>query len=213
MLQIKTFTFNPFNENTYVLFDESNDCAIIDPGCSNIMEQKQLVSFIKNNGLKPLQILCTHCHIDHVMGLDYIAETFDLPLTAHEQEQEILDNAERIGEMYQIPIQCKTRISNFVTESDVIKIGANTFSILHIPGHSPGSIGFYSKENNFIISGDVLFRDGLGRFDLPRSNFNDLKNSILNKLFQLPENTIVYSGHGGTTNIGYEKQHNPIYTL
>jgi hydroxyacylglutathione hydrolase len=210
MTTIKQFTFNPFQENTYIISDENNDCFIIDPGCSNQQENAVLVNYISENNLKPTLLLNTHCHIDHVMGNKFIADTYNLKLHAHEQEVAVLERADAISQMYGVPYITSPNIDVFLDESNTILCGNIAFEIIHAPGHSPGSICFYNKNERYLIGGDVLFYNSIGRTDLPLGNHATLIESIKKKLFLLPDDVAVYSGHGQKTTIGFEKKTNPF---
>lgn len=210
-MTIKSFAFNPFQENTYIVFDETKECVIIDPGCYTEQERQILVHFIEANNLKPVRLLNTHCHLDHICGNHFVATKYHLKLEAHKAELPILAHAPKAAKMYGFPMENSPEIEVFIDENDSIKFGKSTFEILLTPGHSPGSICFYSKKNEVVIAGDVLFRQGIGRTDLPLGNYEDLINSITEKLFTLPKKTIVYSGHGPSTSIGYELVNNPFF--
>jgi glyoxylase-like metal-dependent hydrolase (beta-lactamase superfamily II) len=209
MLNIKTFVFSPIQENTYLLYDGFNNCAIIDPGCYFDAEKDQLVGFIQNTGLVPKMLLNTHCHLDHVFGNKYIAETFGLVAQIHEKEKPVLEFAPASGLMWNMPFDNYTGELYFLKEGDTISIGNDTLQVIEAPGHSPGHICFYCATQGFLIGGDVLFQRSIGRTDLPGGNHAQLIKSIKEKLFVLPDDTIVYSGHGPATTIGEEKIHNP----
>jgi len=209
MLQIQTFTFNPFAENTYLVWDtESLETAIIDPGCSDYEEDMELLTFLESKNLKPTLLLNTHCHIDHVLGNAMIQEKFNLKLQAHELENSVLQWSEQASLLYQIPYTKSPIIEKYIGENNTIQIGEYELSILHTPGHSPGSICFVSPNKDWVIAGDVLFRESIGRTDLPGGDFSSLENSILKKMYSLPDSCIVYSGHGPSTSIGHEKKYN-----
>lgn len=210
-MQIKSFTFNPFQENTYILYDETKECVIIDPGCNAINEQNQLQAFIELKGLKPVRLLNTHCHLDHIFGNHWVAKTYGLNVEANEKEVPMLSYAEQAAAMYGVPLQASPAIHTFLSEKDVLTFGNQKLTILFTPGHSPGSICFYHKESHSIIAGDVLFRESIGRTDLPMGNHEDLLRSIKTKLFTLPKETKVYCGHGVSTSIGYEIENNPFF--
>jgi len=211
MISVAKFTFNPYQENTYVLFDETKECLIIDPGMYEQAEKDQMEDFIKSKDLKPVGLLNTHCHIDHVLGNKFIAEKYNLALEAHENEVQVLAPVVQYGLAMGIHAEESPPISKFLTEQDVIEFGNSKLTILFAPGHSPGSICFYSAADNFIIGGDVLFRMSMGRTDLPGGDHQTLLDSITNKLFPLPNQTIVYSGHMEETTIGFEKANNPFF--
>lgn len=207
-LHLKWFTFNPFSENTYILYGDNKDCIIIDPGCSNEHEEEILCSFIEEKELIPSKLILTHAHIDHVLGVRFVSQKFNLKLAMHKDDFSVYESASNIARMYGIPFKHGPQAEIFLDEKDVILIDGFTLSILHTPGHSPGSICFYSKENNFLIGGDVLFNGSIGRTDLPGGDFEILSHSIKSKLYKLPQNTRVFSGHGESTTIGKEMHHN-----
>ena len=209
MLKIKTFEFSPIQENTYILYNEFNACLIIDPGCYFDSEKEELANFIEKEGLKPLMLLNTHCHLDHVFGNKFVAEKYSLVLQLHEKELPVLQFAPASGLMYNMPFDNYVGDYIFLQAGDVIKIGDDALEVLFTPGHSPASICFYSAQNNFVIGGDVLFKQSIGRTDLPGGNFDLLMNSIKTQLLVLPDETIIYSGHGAATTIGEEKRSNP----
>ncbi len=210
MLKIKVFTFSPIQENTYVIYNEKNECIIIDPGCYYPEEQQELKAFIDKNVLITKMLLNTHCHLDHVFGNKFIAEAYDLTLHLHPMEEVVLQFAPASGLMYDMPFDNYQGEFIFLNEGDTITLGEDELEIIHAPGHSPGSICFYCKAQNFIIGGDVLFNGSIGRTDIPMADSQTLLNSIKQKLFLLPDNVIVYSGHGTETTIGVEKKSNPF---
>ncbi len=209
-LHLKWFTFNPFSENTYVLYSDNKECIIFDPGCSNADEESTIITFLNEKNLVPQRLLLTHAHIDHVMGVRFISRKFGLKPELHILDLPIYETAGSIAKMYGLPFQQGPAPDYFLEESNTIDIDGQQLSILFTPGHSPGSICYYSASNNFIISGDVLFNGSIGRTDLPGGDFNTLSNSIKSKLYVLPENTRVFAGHGESTTIGNEKLNNPF---
>ncbi|MCH8330700.1 MAG: MBL fold metallo-hydrolase [Bacteroidetes bacterium] len=210
MFTVKAFMFNPFQENTYVLYDESGECVVIDPGCYETHEEEQLSAYISDNQLVPVRLLNTHCHIDHVFGNKYIAEKYDLPLAINENELVVLHRAEEAAMNYGITYKGSPEPTIFLTEMDVVRFGKTELKISFTPGHSPGSISFYNEAEKVIISGDVLFLQSIGRFDFPGGDEHVLMDSINNKLFLLGDDMVVHPGHGPQTTIGYEKEHNPF---
>jgi glyoxylase-like metal-dependent hydrolase (beta-lactamase superfamily II) len=210
MITIQVFTFNPFEENTYILFDETKECVIIDPGCSNKSEQEDMVNFISEESLKPVRLLNTHCHIDHVFGNTFIAKKYNLGLEIHQKDLQTLHSLPRVSHLYGLNAEESVDPSNFLNEGDQIRFGNSTLDILFTPGHSPGSICFVSKEDKFVIGGDVLFNRSIGRTDLPGGDHATLLSSIREKLFVLEDDYTVLSGHGQETSIGFEKQNNPF---
>ena len=211
MLKIKSFEFSPIQENTYILYNEFNDCLIIDPGCYFDDEKDELLQYIDKMALKPRMLLNTHCHLDHVFGNKFVAEKFGLTLHIHENEKPVLAFAPASGLMYNLPFDNYTGDLIFLKEDEKIKLGDDELDILLTPGHSPGSLSFYSKKDKFVLSGDALFYRSIGRTDLPLGNHETLIKSIREKLFSLPGETKVYSGHGPVTTIGEEKTENPFF--
>ena len=209
MLKIKSFEFSPIQENTYILYNEFNECIIIDPGCYFDAEKEELVAFITDNDLQPKILLNTHCHLDHVFGNKFIAEKYNLKLHIHENEKAVLAFAPTSGLMYDMPFDNYTGEVNLLQEGETILLGDDKLKILLTPGHSPGSLSFYNEKDKFVISGDALFKNSVGRSDLPGGNHAQLIKSIQQNLMTLPHNTIVYSGHGPATTVGEEKTNNP----
>jgi hydroxyacylglutathione hydrolase len=210
-MRVQTFLFNDFQENTYLLIDEeSKTCIIVDPGCNGTAEQAQFSAYIEAHRLKPTRLINTHCHIDHILGNAYVANKYGLQLEAHAGEIPVLQAGTRTAAMYGIPYVTSPDIALFLDESQVINLGNQSLSILLCPGHSPASLCFYHAESKQLIAGDVLFHESIGRTDLPGGDYDTLINSINNKLWPLPDDTIVYPGHGIPTTIGHEKNHNPF---
>ena len=195
MFKIKSFTFNPIGENTYLLYNESKQCIIIDPGCYFDEEKESLKAFIAQNELKPTLLLNTHCHLDHVFGNKMIAETYQLTLQIHEKEKLVLAYAPTSGLMYNLPFDSYEGEFILLKEGDKIPLGNSELAVIEVPGHSPGSICFYCADQHFLIGGDVLFQGSIGRTDLPLGDHQTLLHHIKTKLLVLPEETVVYSGH------------------
>lgn len=212
MIQIHSFTFNPIQENMYLLFDESKDCIIIDPGCYDDTERTILSEFIAQNGLKPVKLLNTHCHLDHIFGNGYVAKKYNLKLEFNKNDMRVFDAFQLTCDLYGMSCDPSPQPSVFLEEGDVIEFGNSKLEILFTPGHSPGSITFYNREEKFMIAGDVLFNGSIGRTDLPGGDHETLINNIKTKLFPLGDDFKVYSGHGPVTTIGFEKKHNPFLT-
>ncbi|MGZ5253752.1 MAG: MBL fold metallo-hydrolase [Flavitalea sp.] len=212
MITIKQFTFSPVQENTYILFNEEKECIIIDPGCYSSQERNQLKDYVVEQGLQPKYLLNTHCHLDHIFGNRFVATTFGLVLHIHPNEEKVLSMGPTFGDMWGLPFQNYEGDLVFLKEGDTISLGKDLLEILEAPGHSPGSICFYNRKQQFIISGDVLFNGSIGRTDLPMGDFDTLINSIRTKLWPLHDEVVVYSGHGVSTTIGKEKRTNPFLT-
>lgn len=208
MISIQSFTFNPIQENMYILFDESKECVIIDPGCYDDHERGILSTFITDNQLKPVKLLNTHCHLDHIFGNGFVSQKYNLKLEANKHDQRILDAFKMTCDLYGMSCDPSPPISSFLEEGDIIRFGNSELEILFTPGHSPGSITFYNREEKFMIAGDVLFYGSIGRTDLPGGDHATLINNIKTKLFPLGDDFKVYSGHGPVTSIGFEKENN-----
>jgi len=213
MLTVKAFTFNPVAENTYVLYNEKKQCCIIDPGCYFENERAGLKTFIEKTGLEPVLLLNTHCHLDHVFGNKFVADTWGLTLHIHEKEKQMLELAPASGQLWQLPFENYEGELIFIREGEKIKLGDDELDILFTPGHSPGSVCFYDEREGFVIAGDVLFNGSIGRTDLPGGDFDTLVNSIQTQLFPLPGDTKVYPGHGPMTTVGFEKMNNSFVKL
>jgi len=213
MLTVKTFTFNPVQENTYVLYNETQECCIIDPGCYFSQERDELKTSIEKTGLKPVLLLNTHCHLDHIFGNRFVHETWGLDLHLHQQEKPVLDVGPASGLRWQLPFENYEGPLIYIKEDANIKLGDDELEVFLTPGHSPGSVSFYHSPGRFVIGGDVLFNGSIGRTDLPGADYDTLIHSIQTKFFTLPDDTKVYSGHGPVTTIGFEKMNNPFVKL
>lgn len=209
MAYVKIFQFNPLQENTYLLYNDDGECIIVDPGCYTDAERDRLANFIQTASLKPMMLVNTHCHLDHVFGNKFVHETYGLELYIHEGEKQVLEMAPTSGLMWNLPFDNYSGPIHFLDETSSLQLGKESIAILFTPGHSPASISLYAASSGFVVAGDVLFRESVGRTDLPGGNPDVLVNSILKKLYPLPDETVVYSGHGGPTTIGHEKRHNP----
>lgn len=210
MLKIKSFTFNPFQENTFIIYDDSRKAAIVDPGCFEMAEKKELLDFITENELKPELLLNTHCHIDHVLGNAWVKRTFGIPLLIHKNETSVLKSVEVYAPNYGFHGFEVSEPDGFLQEGEEIKIGTESLKILFVPGHAPGHVVFYHKASSQCICGDTLFRGSIGRTDLPGGNHELLLSKIKTVLFTLPEETVLYPGHGPETTIAFEKINNPF---
>ncbi len=209
MINVKIFTFNPLQENTYILYSDDLECIIVDPGCYFEPEREKLKGFIEKTGLKPILLVNTHCHLDHVFGNKFIKEAYNLDLHIHQGEEAVLEHAPTSGLMWNVPFDNYEGPIHYLVPGEVIPLGKESLEILFTPGHSPASVSFYARESGFVIAGDVLFRESIGRTDLPGGSPEVLLKSIMEQLYVLPNETIVYSGHGVPTKIGHEKKHNP----
>jgi len=210
-MNIKIFTFNQFFENTFIISDSTNECIIIDPGCYDKNEKQILQDYILSNNLVPTRLINTHCHIDHILGNNFVSKTWDLELEIHQKDIDLLKNSKNIADLYGFVNYENSPITNkFLVEGDIIEFGKSNLEVLFTPGHAPGHISLYSKNENFIISGDVLFNNSIGRTDLPGGNYNTLIDTIKSKFLCLDDSTVVYCGHGPSTTVGKERINNPF---
>lgn len=207
-MQIAQFTFNPFQENTYVLYDQSGECLIVDPGMSDPDEENDLFGFITEQNLKPVLVINTHCHIDHILGNDRACSRYGIGLAIHKLDLPMLERAPVASQMWGIPYRESPAPTRFLEEGEKLQFGSTELDILFTPGHAPGHIVLVHHTDKVIIAGDVLFRGSVGRVDLPMCNALDLVESIQKKMYGLPDDYVVYPGHGPETTIGEEKRSN-----
>lgn len=210
MTEIKIFHFNDLEVNTFVIWDETNECVIIDAGCIAEPECNALTRFISEKELVPVHLLTTHYHIDHIMGNKFVKNTYNLPIEAHEAGKIFWEQGDMWANSFGIDPKELVPADRFLKDGDVITFGNSSLKVLYTPGHADGSVCFYNERDGYVIVGDVLFYSSIGRTDLPSGNYDTIKESIHQKLFTLPDNTVVYPGHGPKTTIGYEKMHNPF---
>lgn len=211
MAQVQAFEFNPFAENTYIVYDETGECVLFDPGCFSPDEREMLAEFIGDNHLRPVRLINTHCHLDHIFGNAFVAREWGLVLEAHHKEVVFLERFHITCQMYGITGAEESPMpGKFLEAGDTVRFGNTTLETLFTPGHSPASLSFYCKEDDFVLAGDVLFMESIGRTDLPGGNMETLLQSIRSQLFTLPDHTLVYPGHGPATTIRHEKEYNPF---
>lgn len=210
MIQIQSFVFSPFAENTYVLYDESSEAIIIDPGCYEAHEFGELTDFIKSHKLTPVGIFNTHAHIDHVLGVAQLKRTYGIPFALHRLDEPLLRAVKTYAPNYGFPRFDEPEVERWLQEVEAVTFGESSLRILFVPGHAPGHVAFVHDEQKFVIGGDVLFKQSIGRTDLPGGNMATLLHSIRTQLFTLPDDYTVYAGHMQPTTIGFEKKHNPF---
>lgn len=210
MIKIEKFVVNPLGENSLVISDETGECVFVDPGFYYAEEHDEIRNYIAENKLNPVKITNTHCHFDHIMGVEFIRKEYNVPLHAHADDAFWIDRAEQQAKTFGIDVPAVQPINDFLVEGENIKFGNTELEVIHIPGHTPGHVVFYNKEAEVLIAGDVLFYGSIGRTDLPGGNHEDLISNIKNKLFALPDSTKVYCGHGPETTLGFEKTSNPF---
>lgn len=214
MLKVKTFVFNSLRENTYIIYDESLECVIVDAGNHTTAENDEILGYISDMKLVPKMLLSTHSHIDHVMGNSILHERYSIPLAACPVEREYYNKVWMYAEVFGIRFTQDMCIypSIDLAEGEEIKVGAGELKVLYTPGHAKGHVSFYAENDGFVLTGDTLFRRGVGRSDFPGGSYEQLENSLKNVLYKLPDDTIVYPGHGPTTTIGEEKRNNYYIT-
>lgn len=211
MIQLDKLVFNSFQVNTYILSDETGECIIIDPACYSKEENVLLADFIRQKNLTPVIHLNTHCHIDHILGMHFVRNRYKIPSYAHLSELPLLNNGPLMGDLYGFVFEPVPPLDKHLSHKDVISFGNSEILAIHVPGHSQGSLAYYSEKDAFLISGDALFKGSIGRTDLPGGDYDTLISSIQNNLFSLPVNTSVWPGHGPSTTILEEKKHNPFF--
>ena len=210
-MKIKIFPFNQFLENTIVLSDSTNECIIIDPGCYNNEEKQILENYIITNNLKPVKLINTHCHIDHILGNNFVSSNWDIDLEINKNDLNLLNESNQIAKIYGfVDYENSPNPKSFLNEGDLVNFGNSELKVIFTPGHAPGHISLYSSKDNFIISGDVIFKNSIGRTDLPGGDFNTLIETINNKILSLADNVIIYCGHGPITTVGDERKNNPF---
>ena len=209
-MNIKSFVFNAFYENTYLLASSNLETIILDPGCYEDFEKKELTDFIKTNKLKPIAIINTHCHIDHVLGNDYLKKLYDIPLWIPATEKNLLKSVSTYATSMGIQNYQEAQPDKLLSEKDVITFGSDKLEILYAPGHSEGHLMFYHAAEKSLMAGDVIFRESIGRTDLPGGDFKTLEESIKNQVYSLPEAVKIYPGHGPSTTVSHEKENNPF---
>ncbi len=212
MITVEQHTFNPFQENTFLIYDETKEALVVDPGCYTDLEKLNFKKQIENKGLNLKGIISTHSHLDHVFGNKYIMKTFNVGLSIHKEDLQTLQLLNYTAGKYGIPnVEESPNPTSFIAEGDQIAVGNSFLDVVFVPGHAPGHIAFISHADKFVINGDCLFQGSIGRTDLPGGNHEQLLNSIKTKLFTLPNDFTVYCGHGASTTVGYEKLNNPFF--
>ncbi len=212
-MQLHCFTFNAFQENSYIVWDDSGECAVIDPGCYDAAEKQELSAFIADNKLTVKLLLNTNCHIDHVLVNDFVKEKFVAPFLIHPHDEPVLRSVKAYAPTYGYTQYREALPDGWLTEGRPVSFGLTQLDVLFLPGHSPGHVGFYHAAGETLLAGDVLFRGSIGRTDLPGGGFDTLIQSIHQNLFVLPDTVMVYPGHGPATHLGDEKVSNPFCAL
>jgi glyoxylase-like metal-dependent hydrolase (beta-lactamase superfamily II) len=209
MIQVKTFYFNELRECTYVLWDETKACVVVDPGAESERERQRLQAFIAEHQLQPTAILNTHGHFDHVMANAFVARTYGVGSYIHAGDRALLENTTEYGHMFGYQIEQPPAPAGLLTDGQLFSFGQSQLQVLHTPGHSKGGVCFYAPHDKFVLTGDTLFEGNIGRVDLPGGDFDEIMESLSRKLMPLPDDTVVYPGHGPASTIGQERRHNP----
>ncbi len=210
-MKVVKFTMNPIQENTYLVADENQNAVVIDPGCYFEEERQLMKNFISKHNLKIRAILNTHAHLDHIMGNAFMKREYEADIYLHEKDLPTLKMAEMSAQMYGLnAFDPSPQPDILIKEGETLNFGDISFQVIFGPGHAPGHVAFYNEKEGVVINGDILFKGSYGRVDLPGGNFTDLKHTIMQKMFALPDKTLVYTGHGEETTIGEEKRSNPI---
>ncbi|MEN8226571.1 MAG: MBL fold metallo-hydrolase [Bacteroidota bacterium] len=213
MIQIDTLVFNSFQVNTYLVWDETGKCLVVDPAFYSQEEQALFENHISEKGLKITGQINTHCHVDHILGVQHVQKHYGCTFRAHRDEVKLVNNAPLMGDVFGLTIEPFTGIGQTIDDKETIHVGTQILHSIHVPGHSPGSLAYYSKEGAFVITGDALFQGSIGRTDLPGGDYDQLIQSIRSRLLVLPPETVVYAGHGSPSTIGYEITENPFLTM
>ncbi|TCN72997.1 MBL fold metallo-hydrolase [Acetobacteroides hydrogenigenes] len=210
MITVKTFICNPFQENTYILYDETGECVIVDAGCYTPDEQESIDSFIAGNNLRPVKLLNTHGHIDHIAGIEYLSKKYKIELYMHADDVDNINRSVAMGAAWGFNIQVPSCEVNFVEENDNVTFGNSTLKVIALPGHTKGGVGYYNAEQKIIMVGDTLFRGSIGRTDLPGGDYETIIRSIIKNLLPLGDEVRYYSGHGESSTLGHERRYNPF---
>ncbi len=208
-MQVKKFVFGPFAENTYIIH-ENEEALIIDPGCSNEEEEQQISQYLNEQSLQPVRLINTHCHIDHILGNQFVADTYDLQPECHEKELEILKHAGDMAGALGINYKGSPQPGRYLKEGDTITVGNTELKVLFTPGHSPGHIALLTSDKKTVVSADVIFQSSIGRTDLPGGDYATLIHSIKEQILTLPDECVIWPGHGPETSVGFERKSNPF---
>lgn len=212
MISVQKFVVNPLRENSYLLYDETGECVFVDAGYFYEEEFAEVAGFVKANQLSPVKLINTHCHFDHLMGVEFVRQKYHVPFGCHPEDDFLIERASQQAAMFGFTMPHVRAADDQILEGDEIRFGNSVLTTIHVPGHSPGHVVFYSEADMLLIAGDVLFYGSIGRTDLPGGNYEQLVGNIRQKLLVLPRDIKVYSGHGPETTIGFEKDNNPFLT-
>lgn len=210
MIKIATLTMNPFGENTYVLYADNGDCVIVDAGCYTKGEQDRLATFIAQNSLTPTLALNTHAHIDHVCGVEWLKNTYGVPFALHAADMPVLESVVTYGEAVGIVVRSVPAVDRYIASGDLIDLGGEKLRIIHTPGHTAGGVSIYIESQKMLLTGDTLFRESIGRTDLPTGDYEQLMQSIIENILPLGSDVTFFPGHGAHSTLGHEVERNPF---
>ena len=210
-MNVVKFVFNPIQENTYIVWDESKECIIIDAGNMSAREDKVLAEFIEEQGLKPVLAVNTHCHFDHILGVEFLKMTYGVPFAASSADLDLLKNGRASGAMFGMELGALPEAIDIdLASTEEIHFGNTTLRVIPTPGHTPGCVSLYHEESKSLFTGDTLFRESIGRTDLPGGDYPTIMRSILKQILPLGDEVTIYPGHGEKSNIGHESLYNPF---
>ena len=210
MIKVKTFVFNPFQVNSYIVNNHDGEAYIIDAACSDNKEREQLLHYIEKQEIRIKALINTHCHVDHLLGIEYLRKRLEVPFYCCEDDQFLINTSVAQGNLFGLSVEEPSNPDQYIHEKDLLSIGDQKIKIFHVPGHSPGSLVFYFEEDSLLFTGDVLFLGSIGRTDLPGGDYHELIEGIRGKLLSLDDQVTVFPGHGPTTTIGQERRFNPF---
>ncbi len=212
MITVHKFIVNPLQENSLLVSDETGECVFVDAGFSSKAERAEVAAFVERMGLMPVMLVNTHCHFDHLWGVEHLRHTWSIPFVHHRADARLLQQAPLQAAFFGFSPTIVKAADRYLEDGGEILFGHSALQVLHVPGHSPGHIALYAPEDGFLIGGDLLFAGSIGRSDLPGGDYHQLISSITTRLLVLPPETKVWCGHGPETTLGYEKENNPFLT-
>ena len=210
-MEVKTFVFNPIQENTYIVWDSTKECIVIDAGNSSPCEDKVLAEFIEEQGLRPVLAVNTHCHFDHILGVEFLRDTYGVKFAASSADNDILGSAKQHCAMFGIaPYALPERVDIDLATMPEVRFGNTVLRVIPTPGHTPGCVSLLHEESKTLFTGDTLFRESIGRTDLPGGDYPTIIKSILGAILPLGDEVTIYPGHADKSNIGHESMYNPF---
>lgn len=211
-MNIAQLTFNPFQENTYLLWDETGEAVIVDAGNYTERETEQLLRFVEEKGLRPVLAVNTHGHVDHMLGVERVKQAYGIPFALHAEDRFLIESAPTHGAMYGFKVDAVPEVNRELVDGDEVRFGNTVLRVIHTPGHTPGHVCLYEPENKVLLTGDTIFRESIGRTDLPGGNYGWIMQSIIDRILPLGEEVAFYPGHGPSSTLGHEMHYNPFIT-